>query len=232
MADRPDGWGKAEVIIAGIGALGSIAIPVMLFVVGNAISDRQAQDSAQQLQADRVERMLGHLASTNPDERRLAVKVVKYFSGTEQAFPEALIPILIEVATSDAQEDVAASASLALEKVANGARGPVASAAQTGLSTLPARLNVRAPTDDARAAAASATVAQSDVVVTKQQAATPADVPQATELRFFRAEDRAQAQQLAGKLAQRGIKASVVDLSAKKQGPSRPRNFDLVMGKE
>jgi hypothetical protein len=232
MGETRDGWGRAEVIIGGIGALGSIAIPVMLFVVGNAISTRQAEDSARQLQADRVERMLGHLASTNPDERRLAVKVVKYFSGTEQAFPEALIPILIEVASSDAQEDVAASASLALEKVAKGAAGPIASAAQTGLSTLPPRLNVRAATDDARVAAASATVAQSDVVLTKQQTASPAEVPQGTELRFFRAEDRIQAQQLAGKLAQRGIRASVVDLSAKKEGPSRPRNFDLVMGKE
>jgi hypothetical protein len=232
MAEERDGWGKAEVIIGALGALGSIAIPVMLFVVGNAISERQAQDSAQQLQADRVERMLGHLASTNADERRLAVKVVKYFSGTEQAFPEALIPILIEVASSDAQEDVAASASLALEKVANGTKGPIATAAQTGLSTLPPRLNVRAPTDDARVAAASATVAQSNVVVTKQPAASPGDVPQGTELRYFRAEDKLQAQQLAGKLAQRGIKAHVVDLSAQKQGPARPRNFDLVMGKE
>ena len=36
----------------------------------------------------------------------------------------------------------------------------------------------------------------------------------------------------AGKLAQKGIRASVVDLSGRKEvGQSRPRNFDLVMGK-
>ena len=233
MGETRDGWGKAEVIIGALGALGSIAIPIMLFVVGNRISERQAQDSALQLQADRVERMLGHLASTNADERLLAVKVVKYFSGSDQAFPEALIPILIEVASSDAQEDVAASASNALEKVAKGSQGPAATAAQTALSTMPARVNVRAPTDDTRVAAATATVAQSDVVVTKQQAASSAEVPQGTaELRYFRMEDKAQAQQLASKLLQKGIRANVVDLSAKKTGPSRPRNFDLVLGKE
>jgi len=232
MAETRDRWGKAEVIIGAIGALGSIAIPIMLFVVGNTISERQAQDSALQLQADRVERMLGHLASANADERRLAVKVVKYFSGTEQAFPEALIPILIEVASSDAQDDVAASASVALDKVAKGVKGAAASAAQTGLSTLPTRLNVRAPTADTRVAAATATVAQSDVVVVKQQAESPTEMLPATELRFFRREDKAQAQQLAGKLAQKGIRARIVDLSTEKEGPSRPRNFDLVLGKE
>src|SRR5678816_1205783 len=171
MGEQRDGWGKAEVIIGAIGAAGSIAIPIMLFVVGNQIAERQAEDSAQQLQADRVERMLGHLASTNTDERRLAVSVVQYFSSRE-AFPEDLIPILIEVASSDLKEDVAATASIALEKVASQGRGPAAAAAKMGLSKLPLRVNVRAPTDDRRiaAATATATAAQSNAVVMQQQA--------------------------------------------------------------
>ena len=53
-------------------------MPIMLFVVGNRITARQEADSAARLQADRVERMLGLLASTNADERRLAVDVVRY----------------------------------------------------------------------------------------------------------------------------------------------------------
>ena len=94
-------------------------------------------------------------------------------------------------------------------------------------------MNVRGPREDERVAAATASVAQSDVVVTKQQADSVAELPQETELRYFRKEDQAQAQQIAGKLAQRGIRASVVDLSAaKKEGQSRPRNFDLVMGRD
>ena len=124
MGETRDGWSKAEVIFGALGALGSIAIPIMLFVVGNRIAARQEEDSEAQLQADRVERMLGHLASTNADERRLAVNVVKYFSGTPQAFPEDLIPLLIEVASADPKEDVAATASGALEKLAQGGQGP------------------------------------------------------------------------------------------------------------
>ena len=233
MGETRDGWSKAEVIFGVLGSLGSIAIPIMLFVVGNKIAARQEADSAAQLQADRVERMLGHLASTNADERRLAVNVVRYFSGTAQAFPEDLIPLLIEVASADPREDVAATATGALEKLAQGGQGPVAAeAARIGLGKIPSRLNVSGPREDERVAAATATVAQSNVVVTKHQADSVADLPQETELRYFRKEDQAQAQQIAGKLAQRGIRASVVDLSAaKKEGPSRPRNFDLVMGK-
>ena len=139
MGETRDGWSKAEVIIGAIGALGSIAIPIMLFVVGNRIAERQAEDSAAQLQADRVERMLGHLASTNADERRLAVNVVRYFSGTAQAFPEDLIPLLIEVASADPKEDVAATASGALEKLAQGGQGAAAAeAAKVGLRKIPA----------------------------------------------------------------------------------------------
>jgi len=233
MGETRDRWSKAEVIFGAVGALGSVAIPIMLFVVGNRITARQEADSAAQLQADRVERMLGHLASTNPDERRLAVNVVRYFSGTAQAFPEDLIPLLIEVASADPREDVAATATGALEKLAQGGQGAVAAqAAQVGLRKIPSRVNVRGPREDERVAAATASVAQSDVVVTKQQADSVAELPQETELRYFRKEDQAQAQQIAGKLAQRGIRASVVDLSAaKKEGQSRPRNFDLVMGK-
>ena len=75
MGETRDRWSKAEVIFGAVGALGSIAIPIMLFVVGNRIAARQEADSEAQLRADRVERMLGHLASTNADERRLAVNV-------------------------------------------------------------------------------------------------------------------------------------------------------------
>jgi hypothetical protein len=229
MGDTRDGWSKAEVIIGAIGAAGSIAIPIMLFVVGNRIAERQAEDSARQLQADRVERMLGHLSSTNTDERRLAVSAMTYFSSTQQAFPEDLVAILIAVANADPTEDVAANASVALEKVAGG-QGPAAAAAKTGLSRLPSRLNVRAPRDDERVAKATATAATSDVLVMQQQAQSPAELPNGTELRYYRKEDQAKAKQLADDLKQKGIDANVVDLSAQKQSAVRPRNFDLVLG--
>jgi hypothetical protein len=227
MGDTRDGWSKAEVLIGAIGAAGSIAIPIMLFVVGNEIAARQAEGSARQLQADRVERMLGHLASTNADERRLAVSVVRYYGGAQDAFPADLVALLIEVANVDPNEEVAATASVALEKVAQG-QGPSADVARTALQKLTPRLNVRGPRDDARVAKASAAT-RNDVVVMQQQTQSPAEAPAETQLRYFRKEDQAQAQRLADDLEKKGIKANLVDLSAQKQ-QARPRNFDLVLG--
>ena len=180
MGETRDRWSKAEVIIGAIGAAGSIAIPIMLFVVGNRIAERQAEDSARQLQADRVERMLGHLASTNADERRLAINVVKYFSGTGQAFPEDLIPVLIEVASTDPKEDVAASASARPREVAQAGHGTPPWPPGPACPRSRPRLNVRAPHDDKRVDAATAVVARRDGVVMQQQAAAAAELPRGT----------------------------------------------------
>ena len=117
MGDARDVWGKAEVVIGAVAALGSIAIPVALFVVGNGLSARQQEASAKQLEADRVERMLGHLASDKPDEKKLAVRVLEFFVSEDQ-FPAELLPAVVEIASSDTHEDVADTASDVLQKVA------------------------------------------------------------------------------------------------------------------
>jgi hypothetical protein len=230
MAETRDGWGKAEVIIGAVSALGSIAIPVALFVVGNGLSARQQEASAKQLEADRVERMLGHLASDKPDEKKLAVRVLEFFV-TEKQFPGELLPAIVEIASSDTHEDVADTATEVLQKVAQTGEAPVASAAQRGLAGLPPRINFH-PTQGDKNTAAVADLAHSDVVVSSQAAST-APPPATTELRYFRKEDLASAQQMAGKLAARGIKAQLRDLS---QGVGmravRPRSFDLVIGKD
>jgi hypothetical protein len=229
MAETRDSWGKAEVIIGAVSALGSIAIPVALFVVGNGLAERQRVASDKQLQADRVERMLGHLTSDKPDEKKLAVRVLEFFV-SEQQFPGELLPAIIEIASSDAHEDVADTASDVLQKVAQTGDPQVAAAARKGLAALPARVNFHPGTRDDRNAAAVADLSHADVVVAPQ-AASSAPAPATTELRYFRAEDAASAQQVANKLAARGIRAQLRDLSQSAGGrPLRPRSFDLVMG--
>jgi hypothetical protein len=224
-----DWWDKFEVVVQTLSALGAIAIPIALFVVGNRITERQRQDTETQLQADRVERMLGHLASTSGDERKLAISVLQYFSN-EHEFPAELVPVLVAVASTDPRKDVAATASAALEKVAQ-TGSDVSPAAQKGLSALPYRVDVHAPPEDPKAAAATASLAGGDVVIADQQQ-TGAQ-PASSELRYYRPEDAAQAQQIAGRLSKQGITAEVKDFSsAVGQGPVRPKSFDLVVGKQ
>jgi hypothetical protein len=232
MGDARDAWGKAEVIISGVAALGSIAIPVALFVVGNGLSARQQQASARQLEADRVERMLGHLASDKPDEKKLAVRVLEFFV-TEDQFPAELLPAVVEIASSDTHEDVADTASEVLQKVASQTRDKQAAAtAEKGLAALPPRVNLHpAESGDKSAAAAVADLDHSGVVVSPQAAGTT-PAPATTELRYFRKEDQASAQQMIGRLAARGIRAQLRDLSQQPGGRAvRPRTFDLVMGR-
>jgi hypothetical protein len=236
MGEARDPWGKAEVIIGAVSALGSIAIPLALFIVGNRLSEHQQEASAKQLEADRVERMLGHLTSDKPDEKKLAVRVLEFFVAEKQ-FPGELLPAIVEIASSDSHQDVADTASEVLQKVAaQTGDAQAASAAQRGLAGLPPRLNVEAaPQGDKSATAAVVGLDHADVVVaTAQPAAGDAPPPPpTTELRYFRKEDAASAQQMAGRLAARGIKAELRDLSQSVGLRAiRPRSFDLVIGQD
>lgn len=236
MAETRDGWGKLEVIFGAVGALGSIAIPVMLFVVGNRVNERQRADAGKQLQADRVERMLGHLASDNANEKKMAVRVLEFFV-SENQLPSELLPALVEIASSDSKEDVADTASDVLEQVAKSREPGVAQAAQRGLAALPVRVNVHQSSDDEgktdnKTDGALADLAHGNVVVSKQTAAPAGPDPSVTELRYFRKEDGEAAKQVAARLGLQGIKAEIRDWSQRAgQRPVRPRSLDLVMAK-
>jgi hypothetical protein len=230
MSETRDGWGRVEVIVQTVSALGSIAIPIALFVVGSRLTERQRQDSEMQIQADRVERMLGHLASASGDERKLAIRVLQFFSNQHE-FPAELVPVLVDIASTDSRKDVAATASAALENVARAPTSDVSVAAQKGLSTLPVRVNVQAPPKDRTAAAATASLSGNDVAVVPDPQS--GEQPASNELRYYRREDAAQAQQIAGRLSKQGIAADVKDFSSSVgQGPVRPKSFDLIVGKE
>jgi hypothetical protein len=222
-----DRWGKLEIIFGAVGAVGSVAIPVVLFFVGTGISERQRLDSDKQIEADRVEKMLTHLSSANADERKLTMRVLGFLV-SENQFPAQLLPAINQMATADGHEDVANSAAEVLETATKSAEPRLAKAAQTALAALPARVNIHAP-DSARSTAAAADLSHTDIVVA-QQATGPAVAP-ATELRYYRNEDAHKAEELVQRLQTQGIKAKASDYS-KSQQMARPRSFDLVFGKD
>ena len=139
MAETRDGWGKLDVLATAVGALGSIAIPVVLFVVGNQVNQRQQSDADKQLQADRVEKMIGHLASDNADERKLAVTAMEFFVSEDQ-LPRALLPLLLEIASSDNREDVSDTAAGVVQRAEQSQHADVASQARAGLLAMPVRV--------------------------------------------------------------------------------------------
>jgi hypothetical protein len=222
-----DSWGKFEIIFGAVGAIGSIAIPVVLFVVGSGISERQRLSSDKQIEADRVEKMLTHLSSDNADERKLTVHVLGFLV-SENQFPAQLLPAINQMATADGHEDVANSAAEVLETATTSAEPAIAKAAQTALAALPARVNIHS-IDKEQATAAAADLSHTGVVVS-QQATGPQAAP-TTELRYYRTEDANKAKELAKRLETQGINATASNYS-KSQQVARPRSFDLVFAKK
>jgi hypothetical protein len=228
MGDKD--WRDTVQTFAGaISALGSIAIPIALFVVGSQLTERQRVAGEKQVVADRVERMLVHLASEKADEKKLAVRVLEYFVSAQE-FPPELLPAVVEIASSDGKEDVAADATSVLEKVAAGpANDPVTAQAKLGLSSLPPRVNVHpAASDGGKADWALSDLSHGGVVVAPQKPL--ANAPPKTELHFYRAQDRAGAEQVAAQLKQRGIDAVVKEQPPVAQQAIRPNSYDLFLG--
>ena len=99
------------------------------------------------------------------------------------------------------------------------------------LVTMSVRVNVQAPVKDPTAAAATASLSGNDVAVVAAQQS--GEQPASNELRYYRREDAAQAQQIAGRLSKQGIAADVKDFSSSVgQGQVRPKSFDLIVGKQ
>lgn len=102
--DSRDGWAKLDVASK---AIGSILIPLALFVASQRIASQQkenenkrseqqriAQDS--QRMADRATQLLKSLASRDTVERDLAMTVATYF-GQQRQLPRELIPAMLQV---------------------------------------------------------------------------------------------------------------------------------------
>ena len=80
--------------------IGSLLLPIVIFVAGNIYTDQQQRAEAARLaqqkdadaaqrNADRIAALLTHLASTNANERLLAVRFVDYLIKHE-LFPKEL----------------------------------------------------------------------------------------------------------------------------------------------
>lgn len=231
--EERDGWGKAEITFGAIGALGSILIPIALFVLGRQLTNQQQEQSDAQLKADRVERMLSHLASTNDYERKLTIKALGYLASVDQ-FPRELVSAVVEVASSDSHEDVSNTATAVLQTVRDSKEADAARVAQQGLDKLPPRVNVHVQASDPNADAAIADLKRDNVVVAVQQAtAPPAAAATKTELSYYRKEDKDKAEEIARSLALKGIQAELRDRSQQVEAKTvRPRGFDLVIQKK
>jgi carboxypeptidase family protein len=125
MADeKRDGWVKLDIIAK---AIAGILLPIIILIVGNLLTTQQQKANEARLQqqkeadrarldqqreadqaqhnADRVSVYLNHLASTNPNERKLALQAMAYLADNNQ-FPKELVGAVI-ASLDDKDKEVA-----------------------------------------------------------------------------------------------------------------------------
>lgn len=82
-----DGWAKADILARIlITLLASILIPILIFYLGNRISEQQRVDNEKRRNLDRVTTLLKHLSSNDESEMVLAMKVCEHLV-KEKQFP-------------------------------------------------------------------------------------------------------------------------------------------------
>lgn len=226
--DKPrDKWSKFDI---GAKAFAGILIPIIIAVLGGifadierehnrnqlaqqskADSDRLEQqskfDSAQR-QADRVALLLKHLASPVSNERLLAIKAAEYF-GKENQLPSVLVPVLVEIAAKGTPEEK--------------------KAATDALSSLPSRVYIHIPSEQQRNGAKQIQAKLEEQALTVPGIQRVNVAPSSTELRFFKTNERGEAERIVGILKSAGVDARISDLSDRFNESSaiRQNHFEL-----
>ena len=116
MSEKRDIWSKVEIVSS---VVGGILLPIIVWWVGNALEQQQAESDAAQLALDRqqaedelrTERaitLVEHMSSDNDRERLLAAKTAKSLYD-KKLLPDELWEVFVEVAKSDPNPEVVAA---------------------------------------------------------------------------------------------------------------------------
>lgn len=193
--------------------LAKATIPVILFYATFQINDQAQQRAQLQLQADRAERLLTRLLSDKEDERLASLAIVSFLAKQGQ-FPDELMPVLTHLAGKDKQENVAEAAAVALKKVADEAKDEkVANLARQNLQTLPSRVYIHVRSESQLPAAEHLKELLEANMLAVPSIVRVASGPSRPELRYYRKEERAEAEKIVDLLHREGIGAALNDLS-------------------
>jgi hypothetical protein len=146
MAKLKDRWDKTEIVAKVLGAIGAIAIPILLWWLGVKYTERQrtAEDERAAAEDERVASegrvnhlttLLKSLSSDNSRERQMAIRIAEYL-GKKNLLPPELVPVLLKISLDDPSAIVSNDAvkSLAVVSKANSSLAPEI---QQALASLP-----------------------------------------------------------------------------------------------
>jgi len=211
MPEPRDWWSKAEITTKIVSSVAAMFLPIALLIVGNQLTEEQkrAEDSRQQAesQANRLPKLVEQLSSGNQTERKLTVQVAIYLANQGQ-LPKDLVPALVAVANTDNDPKIRSEVRSALANLAE-QQPSLAPEINAELSTL---VYIQIANENQRE---KARAIQSDLIrngfsapgienVGDDVGAKP-EIPNITEIRYFRDEDQAQVEKIQSILRSNGI---------------------------
>lgn len=201
MAEKQpkDRWDK-------FGLFAQAAIPVVLGLGGYFFSAAQSKHADLQAQADLFEKMIGHLTSGNQAEQTLAIKAMPILFAKDA---QQLIPLVSSLVDTTTDRTVAKQAVATLTEITNGSDTAQATIAKQGLAQIasaPSRLYIQIESESERAAAAQLqSRLQADTLSVKGVENVKHKINVA-ELRFFSRDSEKEAQAIAARVGESGIK--------------------------
>lgn len=196
---RKDGWDK-------FGLFAQAAIPVVLAFGGYFLTAAQSRNAELQAQADLFEKMIAHLTSGNQAEQTLAIKAMPILFAKDA---QQLIPLVSSLVDTTTDRTVAKQAVATLTEITNGSDVAQATVAKAGLAQIanaPSRLYIQVESESERPAAAQLqSRLQTDTLSVKgvENVKHKINIP---ELRFFSRDSEKEAQAIAARMGDLGIK--------------------------
>jgi hypothetical protein len=236
---QKNGWSKAQEMLPW---LQGVLLPVAVAAVGGLYTYVQNNHNERNLQQEKdradvtsraaqASQLLIHLASTNDRERLLSIKLAEQL-GKDNLLPQELVPVLIEIASSDPSAAVSRAAGEALADtkrvttVAPNGNVSTQSVAPATLQTLPARVYVHIRSEEQRPVARvlSSALEQGGFNVPGIQRVEVG--PARSELRYFAGSSQEDIQGIEKVLAAEGLSVKDADLSSQYKG-LRSRHYEL-----
>ena len=229
MAASESGWLKhLEVWSTVIGALGSVAVPVLLWFLAERLGEQQHQMDVTINERNLVISTVAYVVDDNPIKREAGFKIIDWLSQSGVEIPPDLVTVAATAArTQQATASPRVASDAAAATAAPAPTSPQASVAQTAadaLGGLVPRVFIqiadneqRKAAEELRSALQQMTATDGRLVIAPGVQLVPRQPPLAhVELRYLKRADQAEAEDLKKRLdALLGTSVDLKDLSSK-----------------
>jgi hypothetical protein len=221
-------------ILSYLETLAKFLTPLVIFAVGTLYTCNQDKINNEQKALDRCISLTKDLTSTSDAQQQVAIAMLVDQCQQYHAIQSVVVPRLLQTAQESNSTAVVESAKKAAITIS--ANSNVATQVATAIENLPARLFFHIPDESRRGEAASAArhlkldinPAHQPYSVEGIESVGPNRSPSTTQVRYFRIEDAAEAQNIASQLVALGVRDAKATQTS---GKAIPFQIEVWFGK-